>query len=92
MPMQQQAEQHRDREKLEGQQRDALIGKNVLRALGQPTNLHMVQVRRLWEDQYRVNILVGVDAASSKVAHSYFLVVGTDGSITTSTPAITKLY
>jgi hypothetical protein len=92
MPMQQQEKQHRDQEKQEGQQRRARIGKNVLRALGQPTHLHQVQVRQLWEDHYRANVLVGTDAASTTVAHSYFLVVGNDGDIIASTPAITKQY
>jgi hypothetical protein len=92
MPMQQQQMQHRDQEKQEGQQRSALIGKNVLRALGQPFDLHKVQVRQLWEDHYRANVLVGIDAASTKVAHSYFLVVGSEGNIIASTPAIAKQY
>jgi hypothetical protein len=92
MPVQQQEETQSHQEKQEAQQRSALIAQGVLRALGQPADLHQVQVRWLWDDQYRVNILVGVDAASCKVAHSYFLVVGRDGSITSSTPAITKLY
>jgi hypothetical protein len=92
MPMQQQEMQHTDQEKQEGQQRSALIGKNVLRALGKPADLHQVQVRQLWEDHYRANVLVGIDAASTKVAHSYFLVVGNDGNIIASTPAIAKQY
>lgn len=92
MPMQQQEKQQRDQEKQEGKQRSALIGKNVLRALGQPADLQQVQVRQLWEDHYRANVFVGVDAASTKVAHSYFLVVGNDGNIIASTPTITKRY
>ena len=92
MPMQQQEKQDRDKERQEGQQRSARIGKNVLRALGQPADLHQVQVRQLWQDHYRANVLVGADAASTKVAHSYFLVVGNDGNIIASTPAIAKHY
>lgn len=71
---------------------DALIGHRVLHALGQPGNLHRVQVRRLWGDYYRVNIFVGVDAASAKVAHSYFLAADGKGNIATSNPAIRKEY
>jgi hypothetical protein len=92
MAMQHQEKQDKDQEKQERQQRNALIGKNVLHALGQPADLRKVQVRRLWENHYRVNVLVGVDAASTKVAHSYFLVVGSEGNIIASTPAIAKLY
>ena len=72
MAMQHQEKQDRDQEKQERQQRNALIGKNVLHALGQPADLLKVQVRPLWENHYRVNVLVGVDAASTKVAHSTF--------------------
>jgi hypothetical protein len=46
----------------------------------------------LWEDHYRVNVLVGPDAASARVANSYFLVVDGDGAIVTSTPRLTRLY
>jgi hypothetical protein len=51
-----------------------------------------VQIRRLWEDCYRVNVLTGRDATSVKFAHSYFLVVDAAGAIVTSTPTITRQY
>jgi hypothetical protein len=69
-----------------------LIGEWVLQTLGEPAGLHGVQVRRLWEGHYRVNVLVGADAASAKVAHSYFLTADGDGDIVGSTPKITKQY
>jgi hypothetical protein len=92
MPTQQQDKQHTDQEKQERQQLNAVIGKHVIHTLGQPGDLYTVQVRPLWEDHYRVNVLVGVDAASAKVAHSYFLVADSDGNITASTPKITRQY
>ncbi len=92
MPTQQQANQHTDRETQERQQRNASIGKHVIHTLGQPEGLHRVQVRQLWEDHYRVNVLVGVDAASAKIAHSYFLVADGNGNILASTPQIKKRY
>jgi hypothetical protein len=67
------------------------VGENVLRALGRPQNLFAVQVRPLWGDHYRVNVLVGADVTSIKIAHSYFLTVGLDGSLR-SEPAITATY
>jgi hypothetical protein len=70
--------------------RSALIGAHVLRALGQPEGLHGVQVRHLWEDHYRVNVLVGVNAASARVAQSYFLVTDGDGNVVASTPPIAR--
>ena len=74
------------------QERKTVIGKHVMHTLGQPGHLHGVQVRHLWEDHYRVNILVGLDAASVKVAHSYFLVADGQGNILGSTPEITRRY
>jgi hypothetical protein len=76
----------------ERRQLSAVIGKQVLDALGQPGDLLGTQVRPLWQDYYRVNIFVGVDAASAKIAHSYFLVVNSDGTIIASTPKITRHY
>jgi hypothetical protein len=70
----------------------AAIGKHVLRTLGQPTDLREVQVRQLWKDRYRVNVLVGVDAASVRVAHSYFVETDGDGNVLAATPKITNLY
>ena len=69
-----------------------LVGEQVLHTLGTPANLLSVQVRMLWENHYRVNVFVGPDAASAQVANSYFLVLGSNGSIMTSTPEITKQY
>ena len=51
-----------------------------------------VQVRLLWEKYYRVNVFIGPDAASAKVAHSYFVGVDGDGHIAESNPKITKQY
>jgi hypothetical protein len=83
--------------KLHAQEQDqthqnAAIGGQVMRTLGQPGDLHRVEVRPLWEDHYRVNVLVGLDAASVRVAHSYFLVTDGKGTIVTATPAITREY
>jgi hypothetical protein len=92
MPTKQQEEQHAEHENRDREQVKALIRNQVLRTLGQPGGLHRVQVRPLWEDHYRVNVLVGPDAASAKVAHSYFLVTEADGSILACTPKLTRQY
>jgi hypothetical protein len=92
MSTQQQENDHKVQEKQARQQRKAVIGKHVIATLGRPGDLHAVQVRHLWEDHYRVNVFVGVDAASAKVANSYFLVADSDGNILASTPKITKKY
>ncbi len=71
---------------------DALIGEQILHTLGEPGDLLRVQVRRLWEDHYRVNVFVGADLASARLAHSYFVVTDVDGYIAMSIPEITKQY
>jgi hypothetical protein len=81
-----------EQEKQERSHLNAAIGKHVILTLGQPRDLHKVQVRPLWGDHYRVNVLVGVDAATAKVAHSYFLVVDGAGNILTSNPQIGRQY
>ena len=92
MPTKEQDRHETERKGGGPEQRNALIGGHVLRALGQPGAFQRVQVRQLWEDHYRVNVLVGGDAASATIAHSYFLVVGDDGAILASTPTITRRY
>jgi hypothetical protein len=92
MPTKQEGKQHSDREKAGRLQLSAIIGQHVMTALGQPVDLHQVQVRHLWADRYRVNVLVGADAACAKVAHSYFLVTDSDGRIVESAPQIIRHY
>src|SRR5438067_8467413 len=44
------------------------------------------------ENSYRVNVFVGENVASAKVAHSYFLTADGNGNIIESTPKITTRY
>ena len=87
-----QPEQPTDRGQHQLEKRKALIRGQVLHALGEPGKLLQVQVRSLWENHFRVNVVVGPDVASARVAHSYFLEAGADGIILASTPEITKRY
>jgi hypothetical protein len=83
----------RAEQKLEAERsREAAIRKNVIHDLGRPMDLQEVQVRPLWENNYRVNVFVGTGAASAKVAHSFFLTADANGEVLASTPAITRLY
>jgi hypothetical protein len=68
------------------------IREQVIHALGTPADLHDVQVRRVWADHYRVNVFVGVNSGSVRVANSFFVVIGSDGDLITATPKITKQY
>jgi hypothetical protein len=72
--------------------RDSLMEQYVIHALGPPESLYGVQVRPLWGRCYRVNVLVGADAVSAKVLHSYFLVTDEVGKVLTSTPTIVRQY
>jgi hypothetical protein len=81
------AARERDREHL-----NAVIGTHVLRALGQPGDRFRVVVKRLWDDHYRVNVLVGADVTTTTIAHSYFLVADGDGNVSGATPTIKRRY
>jgi hypothetical protein len=79
---------------LENQMRDermASIREHVLRELGSPDDLLRLQIRWLWGHNFRVNVLVGNDVASARVAHSYFVAAADDGSLL-ATPRITRQY
>jgi hypothetical protein len=71
---------------------DTAIRNHVILALGQPGDRCRVVVRRLWEDHYRVNVLVGSDITTTTIAHSYFLVADGDGKVSRTTPAIARQY
>lgn len=71
---------------------DNLIREQVIHALGTPTDLIDVQVRMVWADHYRVNVFVGVNSGSVRVANSFFVVIGRDGNLISATPKITKKY
>ena len=71
---------------------NALVGEQVLHALGEPRNLLKVQVRPLWDGNYRVNVFVGADAAYAKIPHSYFVVADGDGNVLDASPKIHRQY
>jgi hypothetical protein len=81
-----------DAEQARRETRNVLIGHRVIQALGEPGDLLRVQVRQLWDGRYRVNVFVGADAGSARVANSFFLEADGDGNIITSTPAIRRQY
>jgi len=71
---------------------DKWISEQVIHALGRPTDLRDVQVRKVWDDHYRVNIIVGANAGSVRVANSFFLKIDSKGGLIATTPTITKQY
>lgn len=94
MPNKLQCEQS-DENKMEKHEReslDDLIREQVIHALGTPSDLRQVQVRKVSDSQYRVNVIVGENAGAVRVANSYFVVVDGEGGLVTATPRITKQY
>jgi hypothetical protein len=94
MPNKLQCEQPKENkiEHDERETRNDLIREQVIHALGKPMDLRDVQVRKVWNDHYRVNVIVGPNAGAVRIANSYFLEIDSDGSLITATPKITKQY
>jgi hypothetical protein len=68
------------------------IGRGVMTALGRPANFYRVSVIRLWENNYRVNVLTGLDPSALAIAHSYFVAADDQGNVVTSTPPLARRY
>lgn len=92
MPTTQQRGQPKDLEQHKRETLNALIGEQLIHTLGEPGHLLKVQVRLLWENWYRVNVLIGEDATSARIANSYFVKADKDGNIVESTPKIMRQY
>lgn len=90
MPETAEAEKDTERKDQRRLRLNAVVSRLVLSALGGPGGTHAVQVRPLWGNFYRVNVLVGKDAASLTVADSYFLEVDGDGKLVSSNPALAE--
>ena len=86
------AERNQDAARQEGGLLEAIVRDKVLERLGQPTGNHRVQVRRVWGDNYRVNVFVETGVAAFKIAHSYFLFADKDGKILNCSPPIARTY
>lgn len=83
-------EQQSESQKQERQQMDSALGRRVVSCLEPTGDIQRVQVRLLWENRYRVNVYVGADAASVRIASSYFLVTDAVGNIIESSPALER--
>jgi hypothetical protein len=71
---------------------NALIGINVIHSLGSPVDMLKVKVNPVGGDRYRVNVMVGKNAGSARVANSFFLTADDEGNIVASSPKIIRLY
>jgi hypothetical protein len=92
MPTTGQRTQRKDMERHKRETLNAAVGAQVMHTLGEPVNLHTVQVRWLWEHRYRVNVFVGKDAGSVRIANSYFVRADQDGNILATSPKLAKRY
>jgi hypothetical protein len=69
-----------------------IIGEKVVHLLGTPDDLLQVQVRWVGGDRCRVNIFVGKDFLSGRIAHSFYLTTDGEGHILTSSPEVARVY
>jgi len=69
-----------------------LISEQVVHSLGTPDDLLKVQVRPVGSDRFRVNVFVGKDVVSGRIADSFFLTADDEGNILTSSPEIVRVY
>ena len=92
MPTKLERDQPNDAEQTKRATLNARIGEQVIHTLGKPVDLLLVQVRELWDNHYRVNVLIGADAVTFRIANSYFVEGDNDGNIVKSTPKIAKQY
>jgi hypothetical protein len=69
-----------------------VIRKQVVRSLGKPVDLLSVRVHPVGSERYRVNVVVGKDVSSSRIANSFFLTADAEGNILTASPKIAPLY
>ena len=82
-------QEHEARPEREG--RDARIRQRVMHTFGQHDLPYAVQVRRLWGDHYRVNVFLGADGTSARIAPSYFVQADAEGNIIDSTPRLQEM-
>ena len=92
MPTAEQRKQDKDMEQHQRELLNALIGEQVIQTLGEPGGLYKVQVHPLWKAHYRVNVFIGENAASARIASSYFVEADSAGNIVASRPTIRKQY
>jgi hypothetical protein len=78
--------------KKRAEQLAAAVSASVINILGSPSNLFRVSAVRLWGDHYRVNVQIGSDPVSIRIAHSFFVAVDEKGNVRESTPQIVRVY
>jgi hypothetical protein len=90
MATKQEALERHAREKNDLETLTTALGSHVLQLVGRPADFFNIQVRRLWAEHFRVNVLVGKDATSACVARSFFVSTDAAGNIVASTPPLPR--
>jgi len=88
----QQTELQREEERGAAECQAVRIRQQVLQALGTPPGWHRVQVRPLWGDYFRVNVLIGENITSFTIRHSFFLLTDGEGGVLEASPEMVKRY
>jgi len=81
-----------DKEKRSASRRLAAIAQSVMDTLGKPIDFLKATVRPVTGDNFRVNVVIGPNAGSARIAESFFVTADADGKVTNSIPAIQKCY
>ena len=68
------------------------IRQQVIDALGEPGDFQRVQVRHLWDNRYRANVLAEFNSLCIEILHSFFVTVDDEGAIVASLPKMKQLY
>ena len=68
------------------------LARRVLLALGSPPSFLIVQAHHLWDSRFRVNVMVGENAACARVAHSFFVDADDDGTVLHAFPPLMRRY
>ena len=67
------------------------VSDHILHHLGRPNDLVHVQVKRLWDYSYRVNVLTGT-SVDATIQHSYFVKTNEAGEVVTTRPNVKRTY
>jgi hypothetical protein len=92
MPAKEQGKHQAEQAEQTHEQRSSVIAHQLLQTLGRPSALYRVEIRHLWDDHYRANVFVSSGPATTRLAHSFFIVADNDGKIIASEPGITRSY
>ena len=87
-----QTELRREEEQVAAERLAVRIRQQVLQKIGTPLGWHVVQVKPLWGDYFRVNVLIGESITTYTIRHSFFLLTDGEGGVVEASPEMVKSY